>query len=213
VRWIKDLGIMGGAGDTGPVAAYGQLSDGECAFMLPLDTEQFTARELRLYRGAAHACLAAFHGEPGRWAQAAADFAALSGQTGGFNCLDRNAYSLLKSLVETHRQAPTARLVRGGGADGAAPACPRILDVVPNHGPAAGGYPVRLVGEHLPARAVVEWSGRSFEVSTKDGREATLTVPPLGDAQIASIWVDGWPYGLYGAVEFTYDPEPTPAAT
>jgi hypothetical protein len=68
---------------------------------------------------------------------------------------------------------------------------------------------VRVIGEHLPDPATIEWSGTPIQVSVSGGREATVRVPPSNGSDAASVWVDGWPYGPAGSPYFTYEPAPT----
>jgi hypothetical protein len=217
IGWIKDFGIAGGAGGDDGLGAYSMLAKGDCANVAAWESDSMSAVELALYRGAGAACLAAFHRRADHWRQAEQGYAKARGQVAGFDCFERAAFTLLRSLVEAHQQAPDARFVKQSGGR-ANHGCPRILRVEPNHGPAAGGYQVRIVGENLPRTATIWWDGTAIRVPTRDGREATVTVPPGQPGGGAGIWVEGWPAGPNGTAPlFDYDPvsttTPSPAAT
>ena len=215
IAWIGELGPLGGAGPHhGRERAYPSLVQGECDQVLPiLHTIPEPSRSV--YEGAASACLAAFHNQPQLWSRAQAALTTVGSQTSQ-DCFDKPVHQLLQSLVEVHRQDPGAQFVTRFGS-GSAPPCPRVLELIPDHGPREGGYQIRLIGVSLPPMAGIHFGETYLTVNTNDGREAVITVPPA-DAVGApvyeqdgysyfSVWAEGWPIDLPSAsIIFAYDP-------
>ncbi|MBO0881304.1 MAG: hypothetical protein J2P17_13330 [Mycobacterium sp.] len=210
IAWIKDLGPLGGA--TGKrEEAFGALADGACADALKPAAELFQPSR-SLYEGAASACLAAFHGRADLWPGTERAFGAVSTQTSQLDCIDVVVYGVLRSLVSAHRQNPATTFVKATGVRAHRPVCPRISAVVPDHGPLAGGYPVRIVGEHLPRTAYIHFGDHILTVTSADGRTAVLTVPAgnpkdPGDVneRMMDVWVEGWPFEEINSTGFIYD--------
>jgi hypothetical protein len=149
--WILGLGP---SAPTGPSAfrAYRLLVEGDCQGLLerfdPDHPERLSlvAASASLYRGAAAACLAAFHDERDRWAEA--EEAAAAGGVGDGGCLDRAVSALLADLLAAHRDDPEAGFERSTDPSTATAApCPTLSEVVPAAGPP--GTEVRLRGKHL----------------------------------------------------------------
>ena len=183
------------------------LAEGRCA------EAREAARALpRVYRAGAAACLAALGGRDDLWHEAA-DIADV--QPPLRDCFERAVWNLIKGLVTAHRQYPKAALRPKPASPGATIACPRIIKVVPGHGPAAGGYPLRLIGVHLPSRFNVHfyWSvdvGNPVQLiatGSSDGKEAVIEAPPLrlGADRSVAVFPDGWPLEVLNSAEFHYD--------
>jgi hypothetical protein len=211
IAWIRDLGLTGGGGSW-PEAFLAELSWGQCPELLrdvtsaPREEVDLTTRNL--YLAAAQACLAAFHAKPSLWPAADSGVERLSGASGDFNCIELSVYALTRALVKLHRSEPDAVLRRGNADDADGPDCPRVRSVDPPSGPAAGGYQVRIVGDHLPGRAVVHFGEVTRTVPTTDGRVALFTVPPMGQYSEVSVWVEGWPYEVNHSPSFSYESSP-----
>jgi IPT/TIG domain-containing protein len=208
--WIRDFGLEGG-GDSDMETWVGLLSRGECAELLrSVDRPEggFAPHTDDVFRAAAQACLAAFDARTALWAAAERAVAELAGRAAGFDCVNRSVYELTRTLLRVHREHPTAILRRGGRSDADSLDCPRLRSVRPSTGPAAGGYPVVLSGEHLPDPAVVHFGERILTVRTTGGRTAVLTVPPMGADAGVSVWVDGWPWGPTQTATFDYERAP-----
>jgi hypothetical protein len=214
VAWIRDLGLTGGAGSY-QEAFVAELSWGQCAELrrdvdaAPKDEVDETTRGL--YRAAAQACLAAFHGKRSLWSAADAAVEELSGRSATLNCIDRSVYDLTRALVKIHRSDPGVVLQRGHADDADGPDCPRLRSIEPSSGPATGGYQVRITGEHLPDPAIIHFGEVTRTVPTSGGRTALLTVPPVGQYHSVSVWVEGWPFEVLDSPDFTYDPPPSTA--
>jgi hypothetical protein len=181
--WILGLGP---SAPTGPSAfrAYRLLAEGDCQGLLdrfdPDHPERLSLADASatLYRGAAAACLAAFHDEVERWADA--EQAASAAGVGDGGCLDRAVSALLADLLAAHRDDPAARFERSSDPTAAsAPPCPTLLEVVPAAGPP--GTDVRLRGEHLAQEGlrvdIYDHNGLVVEVvPTVTDRELVVTV-------------------------------------
>jgi hypothetical protein len=217
IQWLNEQAPSGG-GATGPEeVAFAAMLDGECERTLRM-TDELSQPGRTLYRGAASACLAAFEGRAELWRRAEVAYEQTRGQTSVLSCESRTVHKLLQRLVDAHRTEPNARLVkRSGGVRTLR--CPRFTRVTPDHGPADGGYTVRLEGQNLPQVVGVNLDvlGGNPDVKhhvtaeSQDGRQLMITIPPatnLDDPLF--LWPDGarfW-YPADG-VEFTYDPPAT----
>jgi hypothetical protein len=74
--------------------------------------------------------------------------------TGDAHCLDNSVRSLLKSLLDAHRQHPTWQFLPDTGTRAAArPPCPRITGLTPSHG--SKDTAVTISGQHLDQVAAV----------------------------------------------------------
>ena len=131
------------------------------------------------------------------------------------DCESRDVYELLKRLVEAHRAEPSARLVKQ--IEGRRQlACPRFTKITPNHGPAEGGYTVRIEGENLPpvvgVSFIVDYGvTHHSRAELRDGRYVEVTVPrPRHPEAEASVVPDGARLWTGAEVVFRYDP---PAST
>ena len=226
VEWILALGVAGGA-DMAEETAVALLASGECS----------EAREVArdpdiplppVYDAAAAACLAALEGRTALWSFAESVAARPVPMR---DCLDRAVVSLLRRLVEIHREDPAAQLRPKPAEAGETLPCPRIVRLIPDHGPPEGGYPLHVVGVHLPPEVVIHFVqyvdfepvDTSVTARSMDGTEAVITVPPRLPRAERTVTVipDGWPMGPIGATEFQYEPfqelgtsiSPAPART
>jgi len=210
IAWISDLGPLGGADGEGSydnVSAFFDLVDGHCDDTLA-NIGNLTEPYLSVYEGAASACLAAFHNQPHLWQRAQASLTTVGPQTSRLECLEKSVYQLLQSLVEVHRQDPEAQLVKSD-TPGNGPNCPRVLELIPDHGPRQGGYQIRLLGVNLPQTAGIHFGDQYLTVTT-NGSEAVVTVPPMDEAvppeyECADVWPEGWPLGADNSRFFCYD--------
>lgn len=211
IDWIRDLGLTGG-GTSEKEGLFTALSEGRCAEVLTRLTgapsDELDDTTVVLYRGAAQACLAAFGQRSALWAPAETALADLTYRGGSLDCIDRSVYDLLRTLIEVHRSDPAATLVRGGQSSTAGPRCPRVRSLDPDHGPAAGGYDILVIGEYFPDPAVIHFGRHTLTVPTSAGQRALVTVPPAGsdDYPGIAVWIEGWPYEGTQSVPFYYDP-------
>jgi hypothetical protein len=183
--WILGLGP---SAPTGPSAfrAHRLLVEGDCQGLLerfdPDHPERLSLGEasVSLYRGAAAACLAAFHDERDRWAEA--ERAAAAGGVGDGGCLDRAVSALLADLLAAHRDDPDARFERSTDPSTASAApCPALSEVVPAAGPP--GTQVRLRGEHLEQE--------DLRVHVYDGNGLVDEVVPTAAGGDLLVTIDG----------------------
>jgi hypothetical protein len=205
IKWIKNMGITGGGDPEGDVSAYASLANGECASVFDIEPASLSHTSTTLYQGAAYACLAAFDGRRTGWTEAERRYRELAAEQANLDCIGEVTFSMLRDLVEAHRAYPAARFTRSGQSRARAPNCPRILRLDPGHGPLQGGYQARLTGEHLPKKATIAWGERSYQVAT-NGTTATLKVPPGDEPGGVYVYVDGWPWHVFGSPQFDYDP-------
>lgn len=218
IQWINEQAPLGG-GVSGPEEeAFGAMIDGDCRGALRIvERGELGGPGRSVYEGAAAACLAAFEGRPELWPRAEAAAARVTGQASDLACETRAIHRLLSRLLAIHRADPDARLARGPVGVRGTLSCPRFTSITPDHGPAEGGYQVRITGEHLPGTVGVNFGseGHHVEAVVEDGA-LTVTVP-VAPAWVASavdpadravsVWPDGaviWPFNA--AVSFTYDP-------
>ena len=139
------------------------------------------------------------------WAAAERRYQELVARQPRLDCIGEATFSMLRDLVEAHRADPAARFTRSTQGRARDPQCPRILRLDPEHGALKGGYQVRLIGEHLPKQATIEWGERSFQVTT-NGTTTMLEAPPGDEPGGIYVYVDGWPWKVFGTPYFTYDP-------
>lgn len=176
IQWIIDFGPLGPKGvrtdDRRPFAA---LAAGDCERVLKR-TGKLPEPTRSLYEGAASACLAAFHHQPDRWPRAYEALAVVRPHLPRLDCLDRAVYQLLDSMTELHRQYPDAVLTKDSDEQqGGKLSCPRIVRLVPDHGPRQGGYPVRVVGVNLPPTVGIHFGDHYITVDTEHGMQAVVT--------------------------------------
>lgn len=225
VEWIVALGVAGGA-DTPEETVVALLARGDCALArrVAQDIEGAYPQLPTIYDAAAAACLAAFDGRSDLWPYAVSVAAQ---PTSTRDCLDRAVADLLRRLVDIHREDPNVQLKPQPADDGETFPCPRIIRLIPEHGPPQGSYPLRIVGVHLPPVVVIhfvqyielEAVDTVITARSIDGTEAVISVPPQlpGAESEVAIYPDEWPYGPVNTPSFVYDKspkiEPTSAST
>lgn len=209
VEWILALGVAGGA-DIPEETAVAMLAVGDCARARDIARDPDIPLP-PVYDAAAAACLAALDGRTDLWSYAES---VASRPVPTRDCLDRAVLTLLRRVVEIHREDPSAQLRPRPAQAGETLPCPRIVRLIPDHGSPEGGYPLRVVGEHLPPEVVIQFiqyvDGPVETLITARsvaGTEAVVTVPPRlpGADREATVIPDGWPMGPIGATAFLYD--------
>lgn len=211
VKWIADQAPLGGGADGPEDEAFFALLEGDCGHVFAMATGNVEGDELRggsvrtLYEGVGAACLAAFERQPQHWSRAEAALTRLAGQTSGLDCEQQTVYRLLEQLVSAHRTEPNATLVRRSGGKRGLLKCPRFLKITPDHGPATGGYPIRLEGENLPHDVGITFGDHHLTAVSDDGRHVVITAPPGKPGDSAWVFPDGWPFGYAFNPEFLYD--------
>jgi hypothetical protein len=218
IQWINAYAPLGGGATGTEDVAFAMLLDGECEDVLTLSGATTSGDRLAeparsLYEGAAAACLAGFAGKRELWPRAEAAYARLGGQIDRLSCETRSVYPLLQRMLEAHRADPNVRLSKRSAGRGVL-RCPRFTRITPSHGPAAGGYQVRIEGENLPSVIGVNIN---FDVrvvaARQDGQQAVIAMPPAPPDLDPEGWVIVWPDGAVSwtpsaAVDFRYDPPP-----
>lgn len=213
IAWILSLGP--GAPDGPPeFTAYRELQKLHCATVFDrvgeLDEPART-----LYKGAAHACLAAVKGDSDRWPRAEAALQQVSGQTDKLNCMDGAALALLDRLVTLHAEHPTRRFQLAGEGKAKAPPCPTIDAIAPDRG-VAGETVVRMTGRHLGddvvGVSVIDSLGQSLPVVDRTpvdgGLEFRMPEAPSSDASASvCIVVRAEPNWVADGRMFTYESE------
>jgi IPT/TIG domain len=214
IQWINEEGPLSGGASGPDDEAFEAMLAGDCRGALRAierSADEPTDPIRSVYLGAANACLAAFEGQPELWPRAEASAARVAGQASRLACETRAIYRLLERLLEAHRADPGAQLRRGPVGVRGVLSCPLFTSITPDHGPAEGGYPVRITGEHLTGTVGVRFDlDHRVQAVAQDGA-LTVTMPPASVASPGGrevmIWPDGAPavFGA-GAVYFTYDP-------
>jgi hypothetical protein len=217
IQWLNEQAPAGGGATGSEEMAFGFMLDGDCAGTLRM-TDELSEPGRTLYRGAASACLAAFEGRAELWPRAEAAYEKTRGQTSVLSCESRTVHKLLQRLVDTHRMEPQAHLVKRSGGMRTLRS-PRFTRVTPDHGPAEGGYTVRLEGQNLPQVVGVNLdvlggnddADHHVTAVSQDGRHLMITIPPATNPDDPLfLWPDGarfW-YPPDG-VKFKYDPPST----
>jgi hypothetical protein len=213
IQWLNEQAPLGG-GASGPEdEAFGAMLYGDCAHALRLSErtsnklDRLPERSRSLYEGAGSACLAAFKQRPELWPRAEAALGKTIKHAPRLDCQQQTVYRLLTRLVEVHRAEPNAQLVKRPAGKLGLLKCPRFLKITPGHGPAEGGYPIRLEGENLPRMVGVNFGlEHHIDAVSEDGRHVVITAPPSNPDALVYVWPDGWPWGDANSVEFYYDP-------
>jgi len=179
---------------------YQHLLDGTCQLLADgVATEDHDLQGLDeetggLYGGLAAACLAAFHGQPDRWADADAVFDGLGPPDG---CVNVAAYDLLRRLVEAHRSNPAGEFSEADPSVAHAPPCPTISALEPTQGPP--GTQVRILGTNLDQVLKIfvyfENGGVDDPTAQPDGDSLIFTMggsPGDGQVCVAIVAGDQW---------------------
>lgn len=210
IAWILSLGP--GAPEGPPeFTAYRELQQLHCATVFARVGELKEPAQT-LYKGAAHACLAATAGQTARWPRAVAALHAVSGRTDELTCMDGAALALLDRLVTLHTEHPSRSFELAAGSKAKAPPCPAIASITPDSGPE--DTPVRMLGRHLGAAvvgvSVIDSLGNSLPVVGLDRVDGALEFrmpeAPSSDASVSvCIVVRADPDWVAGGTPFTYE--------
>jgi hypothetical protein len=210
IAWLMEYAPGGSGGGASSLSAYYFFSRAACEDLAD-EAPQLTEPFRTLYESAGAACMAAFRGMPEQWAHAEDDFSRLDANTTAFECFDRDAYAMLQSLIDFHRQFPGYRIARGQPSTSRT-SCPRITEIIPDHGPLQGGQQVEVRGVNLPATLVVDFGSphdSASPVLSRNGVEATVTTPASDSPWSALVSVDG--FGYASDTYYTYDDPETAA--
>ena len=202
IAWIMEYtpGGTGGGGQPTSLFAYDSFWKTDCQ-RISYEAASLAEPARTLYEGASAACMAAFRGHPERWAQAEADLSQVDPNAPGFQCYDRDAYAMLRSLVEIHRRYPGYRIVRGQPSANRT-GCPLITQVVPDNGPVQGGQQVQVLGVNLPSTLIVDFGVTSASPVPSNGTEATVITPASNVPGVEPVYVDGLNFEI--GVSYTY---------
>jgi hypothetical protein len=214
IAWILSLGP--GAPDGPPeFTAYRELQELHCATVFDRVGElKEPARTL--YKGAAHACLAATAGETARWAHAVAALQAVSGRTDELTCMDGAALALLDRLVTMHAEHPGRSFALAAKSKATAPPCPTIAAIAPDHG--VEGTLVQMTGTHLGSDvvgvSVIDSLGNSLPAEPVDSAEGSLAFtmpeePPSDASASVCVVVRADPDWIADGSMFTYESDTT----
>jgi hypothetical protein len=206
IQWVLSLGPDAPRSPIITLEPYLLLLDRKCDEALA-SAEQFSESDPRgaVYRGAANACLAAFHGQPQRWAAARRQLATALAGSGTLQCAERATLEWVEAIVGLHDEDRTRTFV---------PEAPQgfysgIERLVPDHGPA--GTEVRVEGTNLHCVGEVTVEQGTLERSVMlfhdpGGHSASFIAPPdlaPGRAEIVFHGdVDPW---VMGRATYTYD--------
>lgn len=112
IRWIMSLGPEGPTSPIFFIAPYLHLRDGDCAEALNrVELDNLSGHRRAIYRGAATACLAAFHQQPQRWPEARRHLADAQSSSAQLNCPERVTLAWLQRVVGLHEQDPDRAFV------------------------------------------------------------------------------------------------------
>lgn len=199
VTWLLALGPSAPAIPT-EFAIYEKLESRQCDSISQDDLsggwDNGTASAAaRVYRGAASACRAAFHGQPNLWAAAEEALGQAGSQTSNLACIDLAVLDLLRQLVKLHRSNPEGEFEVGSPAGGGISGpCPTLSRLDPDRGPQ--GTEVKISGANLSRLEQVEvaydsdWGSEFFYPGTdfpKSGDSIAITIPIVDDAPSACI--------------------------
>jgi hypothetical protein len=210
IRWILSLGPEGPDSPIFYIEPYIDLRKGKCAEALTrIEQTELSDHQRAIYRGAATACLAAFHQQPQRWAEARRHLADARSSSAELNCPERVTLAWLQQIVGLHERDPDRPFVAQqpqGFYTG-------IEQLVPDHGPS--GTQVRVEGNNVDCATrvkVVSGTGnKEEEVPFKpdpSGRSGTFEAPAGFDAGPAKVTLrnEGENYTI-GHATFTYKDE------
>ena len=114
IRWILSLGPGGPTSPIFYIEPYLRLRERKCDEALAIvdANDYFDHRRAgAVYRGAATACLAAFHEQPQRWAEARRYLADARSSSEELNCPERATLAWLQQVVDLHEQDPDRTFV------------------------------------------------------------------------------------------------------
>ena len=205
IQWVLSLGPDAPKGPIITLEPYLLLLEHKCDEALA-SAERISESNPAgaVYRGASNACLAAFHGQPQRWAAARRYLAAALAGSGQLECAERATLEWLEGIVGLHDEDRSRTFVAAtpkGFYSG-------IEQLVPDHGPA--GTEVQVKGTNLDcvddvslAQGNVEQRATLFH--DPGGRNASFTAPDgLAPGRAEVVFHSNLPWGMGGAT-FTYE--------
>jgi hypothetical protein len=212
IRWIMSLAPEGPDSPTSDVRPYMFLRDRNCAEALRRVDELTQSGELRdyqraIYRGAATACLAAFHRQPQRWVEARRHLTDAISSNAKLKCSERMTLAWLQLLVGLHERDPDRTFV----AQPPQGIYATMGQITPDRG--SPGDEVQVEGSNLdcvdfvsldvPDRPEVNIKDALFTVDP-GGRRLTFTAPDGFDPGPVQVTFGGNDDYVVGQVTFTY---------
>jgi hypothetical protein len=213
IRWILSLGPKGPDSPIFYIEPYLRLRERACdAALASVDSypDYFDAhsRSAAVYRGAATACLAAFHQQPQRWAEARQHLTIASSSGQPLNCPERATLVWLERIVELHEQDPQRPFV----LEESQGSYINVARLVPDHG--GEGDEVRVEGSNLDCTRSVEVSrgGGDPKYATfthgPGGQSLTFTAPGgFSPGRVTVAFLNNDENYTVGEASFTYDDE------
>jgi hypothetical protein len=211
IRWILSLAPEGPTSPTSNVKPYMLLRDQKCSEALtwidsPANKDQVSDRERAIYRGTATACLAAFHQQPRRWAEARRHLADAQSSSAQLNCPARLTLAWLQRVVGLHEQDPDRAFV----AQQPQGIYATIQGLDPERGPE--GTQVQAKGSNLDCVSSVSVDRKNdskdaaYPPYTVDpsGRRLTFTAPDGFGPGSVDVTFDGNEDYVVGRATFTY---------
>ena len=208
VKWVLSLGPDAPTTPAIEIEPYLSLLKRDCAGALRSADRVFGNQDDprgAVYRGAANACLAAFHGQPQRWAPARRQLAIALAGSAKLRCAEQTTLAWLESVVGLHDEDRT----RGFEAQAPQGFYSQVERLEPDHGTA--GQEVRVEGTNLQCAIGVRIEqGTQSELADlipdPGGGGASFTVPEglaPGAAEVVVLgYIDDW---QMGRVAFTYE--------
>jgi hypothetical protein len=208
IRWILSLGPDGPTSPIFYIEPYLRLHEHKCAEALAtVDANDYFEhrRSGAVYRGAATACLAAFHQQPQRWIEARRSLAAAQSSTEDLNCPERVTLAWLQQVVGFHEQDPDRTFVAQepqGFYTG-------IERLDPDHGPP--GKQVRVKGSNLHCANEIEVTQagskpKNIPVTHDPSGSLTFTAPDgFSPGQAKVTLLNTKEIYTIGDATFTYD--------
>jgi hypothetical protein len=157
-----------------------------------------------VYRGASNACLAAFGGQPQRWAAARRHLTTALAASGQLQCAERATLEWLEAVVGLHDEDRTRAFV----AQAPQGFYSSIEPLEPDHGPAGAevlvkGTNLDCVDEVSLVQGNVDERARLFPDA--GGGTASFTVPEgLAPGRAEAVFRSDLPWGM-GRATFTYE--------
>ena len=142
VKWVLSLGPDAPTTPAIEIEPYLWLLKRDCAGALRSADRVFGNQDDprgAVYRGAANACLAAFHGQPQRWAPARRQLAIALAGSANLRCAERTTLAWLESVVGLHdedraRGAVGVRIEQGTQSE--------LADLIPDPGGGGASFTV-----------------------------------------------------------------------
>jgi hypothetical protein len=208
IQWVLSLGPDAPTTPAVEIEPYLLLLERDCAGALQSANTWFANQDDprgAVYRGAASACLAAFHDQPQRWAAARRHLAIALAGAGTLRCAEQATLEWLEAVVGLHDEDRT----RGFEAQAPQGFYSHVDRLDPDHGPA--GRVVQVEGANLQCASGVRLEQGEEQVVADlepdpSGRLAFFTVPEglaPGEAELVVLgYIDDWEMGR---AAFTYE--------